>query len=120
MAIGVISELKPGAARKAIEIAYGNADVWTEVATADEANAAMEAQKIALTDNVGALLEADLIDVVVDATGMPAVGVEIGLSAMERGKPFGDDVCRGRCHDRRLSARRGRTSGRDLFARHGG
>ena len=31
-------------------------------------------------------MKSGLIDVVIDATGMPAVGAEIGLSAMERGK----------------------------------
>ena len=84
--IGAISELKPGAALKSVEIAYGSRDRATEVATADAANAAMELGKIAVTDNVHALLDAGLIDVVVDATGVPAVGAEIGLSAMERGK----------------------------------
>jgi predicted homoserine dehydrogenase-like protein len=84
--VGVISELKQGAARRSVEIAYGNADRAAEVATADAANAAMEAGKIAVTDNVQALLESGLIDVVVDATGIPEVGAEIGLSAMERGK----------------------------------
>ena len=39
-----------------------------------------------MTNNVSALLEAGLIDVVVDATGVPEVGAAIGLSAMERGK----------------------------------
>jgi len=84
--IGAISELKSGAARKSVEIAYGNDVNVSEVSTADAANAAMEAGRIALTDNVAALLDAALIDVVVDATGVPAVGAEIGLSAMERGK----------------------------------
>lgn len=84
--IGAISELKAGAAAKSVEIAYGSADRVQEVATADSANAAMEAGKVAVTDNVDALLEAGLIDVVVDATGVPAVGAEIGLRAMERGK----------------------------------
>lgn len=84
--IGAISELKPGAAARSVEIAYGNADRVAEVASADKANAAMEGGKIAVTDHVGALLDAGLIDVVVDATGVPAVGAEIGLSAMERGK----------------------------------
>lgn len=84
--IGAISELKPGAARKSVEIAYGDTARVREVASADAANAAMEAGGIAVTDNVGALLDAGLIDVVVDATGVPAVGAEIGLSAMERGK----------------------------------
>ncbi|MDZ7907040.1 MAG: homoserine dehydrogenase [Gemmobacter sp.] len=86
IAIGAISELKPGAARKSVEIAYGSDDRVQEVSSADGANAAMEAGKVAVTDNVNALLEAGLIDVVVDATGVPAVGAEIGLSAMERGK----------------------------------
>ncbi|HCY98720.1 MAG: homoserine dehydrogenase [Rhodobacterales bacterium RIFCSPHIGHO2_02_FULL_62_130] len=84
--IGAISELKAGAARKSVEIAYGNADLVREVSTADAANAAMEDRRIAVTDNVDALLEAGLIDVVVDATGVPSVGAEIGLRAMERGK----------------------------------
>ncbi len=86
IAIGAISELKPGAARRSVEIAYGNDVNVAEVSTADGANAAMEAGQIAITANVDALLEAGLIDVVVDATGVPAVGAEIGLAAMERGK----------------------------------
>jgi predicted homoserine dehydrogenase-like protein len=84
--IGAISELKPGAAAKSVEIAYGTADRVEGVASADAANAAMESGKVAVTDNVDALLGAELIDVVVDATGVPAVGAEIGLRAMERGK----------------------------------
>lgn len=84
--IGAISELKEGAAAKSVEIAYGNADRVQEVSTADGANAAMEQGKVAVTNNVNALLEAGLIDVVIDATGIPAVGAEIGLQAMERGK----------------------------------
>lgn len=84
--IGAISELKPGAAARSVEIAYGTPECVQDVATADAANAAIEQGKIAVTDNVDALLEAGLIDVVVDATGVPAVGAEIGLRAMERGK----------------------------------
>lgn len=84
--IGAISELKAGAAAKSVEIAYGDRDRAVEVATADAANAAMEAGRIAITDRVEALLDSGLIDVVVDATGVPAVGAEIGLGAMERGK----------------------------------
>ena len=84
--IGAISELKPGAAARSVEIAYGGPGRSAEVSTADAANAAMEAGKVAVTANVDALLEAGLIDVVVDATGIPSVGAEIGLRAMERGK----------------------------------
>lgn len=84
--IGAISELNPVGASRAIEIAYGDATRALKVNTSDAANAAMEAGKIATTDNVNVLLESGLIDVVVDATGVPAVGAEIGLAAMERGK----------------------------------
>ena len=86
IAIGAINELKPGAARRSMEIAYGNEINVADVSTADAANAAMEQGQIALTDNVQALLDAGLTDVVVDATGIPSVGAEIGLAAMERGK----------------------------------
>ena len=86
IAIGAISELKPGAARRAVEIAYGDAARAEEVSSADAANAAIERGRIAVTETVDALLGAGLIDVVVDATGIPAVGAEIGLSAMDRGK----------------------------------
>ena len=84
--IGAISELKPGAARKSVEIAYGDAERVVEAGSAAAADAAMERGRIAVTDNVLAILESGLIDVVVDATGIPAVGAEIGLAAMERGK----------------------------------
>ena len=84
--VGAICERNPGAAAKAVEIAYGDAGRVLRVSSAGAADAAMESGKIAVTDNVIALLESGLIDVVVDATGVPAVGAEIGLSAMERGK----------------------------------
>ena len=77
--IGAISELKPGAAARSVEIAYGGPGWSQEVSTADAANAAMESGKVAVTANVDALLEAGLIDVVVDATGIPSVGAEIGV-----------------------------------------
>jgi predicted homoserine dehydrogenase-like protein len=84
--IGAISELNAAAGARAVEIAYGGADRVARASTADQVNAAIEGGRIAVTDNVGALLESGLIDVVVDATGVPAVGAEIGLAAMERGK----------------------------------
>jgi predicted homoserine dehydrogenase-like protein len=86
IAIGAISELKRGAARKAVEIAYGEGERAVDVSSSDAANLAMENGQVALTDDVSVLLDAGLIDVVVDATGLPAVGAEIGLAAMERGK----------------------------------
>ena len=46
----------------------------------------MEGGRIALTDDAATLVTNDLIDVVIDATGVPAVGAQIGLDAMEHGK----------------------------------
>jgi predicted homoserine dehydrogenase-like protein len=84
--IGAICERRQGSARKAVNIAYGSAERAADASSADAANVAMEVGKIAITDNAQAILESGLIDVIIDATGVPAVGAEIGLSAMERGK----------------------------------
>ncbi|MEI6097547.1 MAG: NAD(P)H-dependent oxidoreductase [Alphaproteobacteria bacterium] len=84
--IGAISELNPQAAERAVTIAYGDPDRAMTTETTDSLNAAIEAGRIATTKHVHTLLESGLIDVVVDATGIPSVGAEIGLAAMERGK----------------------------------
>lgn len=84
--IGAISELRVPNALKAVDIAYQEEGHGKEVNTPSELTAAMEAHKVAVTDNAQMILENDLIDVVIDATGVPSVGAEIGLRAMEHGK----------------------------------
>jgi predicted homoserine dehydrogenase-like protein len=84
--IGAISELNPAAAAKAVKIAYGEDCRSREVSNGSALNAAIEAGKIALTGDADLVIGSDLIDVVVDATGVPSVGAEIGLRAMEHGK----------------------------------
>ncbi len=84
--IGAISELNPQAAGRSVTIAYGDPDRAVATDTTDALNAAIEQGKIATTQRVETLLESGLIDVVIDATGIPSVGAEIGLAAMERGK----------------------------------
>jgi len=84
--IGAISELRPAAAGKAVDIAYQGTGHWEEAKDGKSINAIMEQGKVAVTDNVSLLLDSGLIDVVIDATGVPAVGAEIGLRAMENGK----------------------------------
>lgn len=84
--IGAISELNIPAATRAVEIAYREQGHSREVAKASELAAAMEAGKVAITNDAGLIIGSDLIDVVIDATGIPAVGDEIGLHAMEHGK----------------------------------
>jgi predicted homoserine dehydrogenase-like protein len=84
--IGAISELNPAAATKAIDIAFREKGHARDASTTDGINAAIEAGKIAVTTDANAILNSGLIDVVIDATGIPAVGAEIGLRAMEHGK----------------------------------
>ncbi|MCR9122430.1 MAG: homoserine dehydrogenase [Phyllobacteriaceae bacterium] len=83
--VAAIADINPSAAHKAVEIAHQTPGHSADAASADAINAAIEAGKTAIT-SADAMLESGLIDVVVDATGVPAVGAEIGLSAMERGK----------------------------------
>jgi predicted homoserine dehydrogenase-like protein len=84
--IGAISELRIPAAGKAVDIAFREEGHWREAKTQEALNSAMEQGKVAVTDDVNLLINSGLIDVVVDATGVPAVGAEIGLRAMEHGK----------------------------------
>ncbi len=84
--IGAISENNPERALKAAEIAYGEQGHAREISASSDLSLALEAHKIAVTDNADLILNNDLIDVVIDATGIPAVGAEIGLRAMEHGK----------------------------------
>ena len=84
--IGAISELNSQAAGRSVTIAYGDPDRAVATDTTDALNAAIEQGRIATTQKVETLLESGLIDVVIDATGIPSVGAEIGLAAMERGK----------------------------------
>ncbi|MDC0116213.1 homoserine dehydrogenase [Octadecabacter sp.] len=84
--VAAISELNKSNAHKAVEIARQSEGFSQDASTSDEVNAAIESGKTAITDNVVALLDSGLIDVVIDATGIPAVGADIGMDAMERGK----------------------------------
>lgn len=84
--VAAISEINVPAAHKAVEIARREDGHSLDVASTDDLNRAIESGTTAITDNADLLLESGLIDVVIDATGLPAVGAEIGLAAMERGK----------------------------------
>ncbi|PQV53747.1 putative homoserine dehydrogenase-like protein [Defluviimonas denitrificans] len=84
--VAAISELNIPNAHRAVSISHQEDGHSTDAATTDAINAAIESGKTAITDNTDALIDSGLIDVVIDATGVPAVGAEIGLRAMERGK----------------------------------
>ncbi len=84
--IAAISEINTPSAHRAVSIAHKSEAHSADAKSTDELNKIIENGQIAVTDNADLLLESGLIDVVIDATGIPAVGAEIGLRAMERGK----------------------------------
>ncbi|MHA1567151.1 MAG: NAD(P)H-dependent oxidoreductase [Alphaproteobacteria bacterium] len=86
LAVGAVAELNLANAVKAVDIAYQEPGHATEVTTGGALNDAMRAGQVAITGDPQQIFESDLIDVVIDATGVPAVGAEIGLAAMEHGK----------------------------------
>ncbi|MBL8788988.1 MAG: homoserine dehydrogenase [Rhizobiales bacterium] len=84
--VAAIAEVRPGAAAKALQIAGRNSDSHRDASTQSAFDAALEAGKTALTENAQLVCSSPHIDVVIDATGRPGVGAEIGLTAMEHGK----------------------------------
>ncbi len=84
--IAAVSDRQAENPLKAIDIAYGDRSRSKPANTASEITAAIESGKIAITEDSVLLAENPLVDVVIDATGVPAVGAEIGLHAMENGK----------------------------------
>lgn len=84
--VAAIADVRVENATKAVDIAFGK-DGFSKVAqTTDGLNAAIEAGKVGVVSDANLLLESGLVDVVVEATGLPGVGAELGLRAMERGK----------------------------------
>lgn len=84
--VSAIADVKIENASRAVEIAYqetGHSHIVTKV---DQLNSAISNGKVAVVEDAHTLLESSLIDVVVEATGLPGVGAELGLEAMRSGK----------------------------------
>ena len=84
--IGAISEV---IVQNAIDAAVMAGADRSDVVTANTANAidkAIEAGKVAITEDYKALCSSGHIDVVIDATGNPNIGTLIALEAMKNGK----------------------------------
>jgi predicted homoserine dehydrogenase-like protein len=84
--VAAIAEINPTAAQKALKIAGRADDTFRTVDTQQKLDATLEAGKTAITANAQLVCSSPHIDVVVDATGRPGVGAEIGLTAMGSGK----------------------------------
>jgi len=86
LVVGAVCERTPGNAAKAAAIAYGDDQMVQNVASHDAMSAAMENGKIAVTQDLDLALSHGMIDVVIDATGVPEAGAEIGVKTIEFGK----------------------------------
>jgi len=84
--LAAISEVNLENALNAVEIAYGDADRKISVKTDSDINNAIKKNKIGITDNFNLLIENELIDVIVDATGVPTVGADVGMQAIRHNK----------------------------------
>ncbi len=84
--VAAIAEINPGAAKKAYMIGGRDESSYFASNTKSEFEAAVEAGKATTTEDAQLVCSSEHIDVVIDATGKPAVGAEIGLTAMEHGK----------------------------------
>ncbi|AGI74221.1 hypothetical protein OA238_c43250 [Octadecabacter arcticus 238] len=84
--VAAIADVRVENATKAVEIAFGGEGYSKEAQTTDGLNAAIESGKVGVVNDANLLLESGLVDVVVEATGLPGIGAELGLKAMELGK----------------------------------
>ncbi len=86
ISVAAIADLNTQAAVAALQSAHHAADAHRIVDSQQRLDQAIVDGRIAITQNASLVCQSGLIDVVVDATGKPAVGAEIGLMAMEHGK----------------------------------
>ena len=84
--VASVSDRKFTRAAEALKITYGENDLGRNASNLADMTSAIEAGKMAVVDDAQLIAENPLIDVVIDATGVPSVGAEIGIQAMEHGK----------------------------------
>ncbi|WFP62461.1 homoserine dehydrogenase [Mesorhizobium sp. WSM4904] len=86
MRIGAISEVRPQAAIEAALLAGHDRSDIVQASNAAAIDRAIEAGKIAVTEDLHALAAAGRIDVIIDATGNPNIGTLFALEVMKNGK----------------------------------
>ncbi|ESY28308.1 homoserine dehydrogenase [Mesorhizobium sp. LNJC391B00] len=86
MRIGAVSEVRPQAAIDAALLAGHDRSDIVQAANASAIDRAIEAGKIAVTEDLHALAAAGRIDVIIDATGNPNIGTLFALEVMKNGK----------------------------------
>lgn len=86
MRIGAIVDRSGRNAQEAIRIARLPAELGIPVDGLPTLDRAIEAGRIAIIDDAHTMLRSGLIDVVIDATGRPAAGAELGRATIRQGK----------------------------------
>jgi predicted homoserine dehydrogenase-like protein len=84
--ITAIADRRLMGAPQAIKIAGYDADKGAICDSPKQISNAIDRQQIAITRDAGHVVSCDQVDVIIDATGRPDAGAEIGLSAIENGK----------------------------------
>jgi predicted homoserine dehydrogenase-like protein len=84
--VAAIAEINLDAAKKALRIAGRAAESFAIAETRATFDATLKSGQTAITQDAQAICTSDQIDVIIDATGRPAVGAAIGLTAMKHGK----------------------------------
>ena len=84
--IGAIAANRPKRPMEAITMAGHSEGHGLPVSTSADIDRAIEAGRIAVTDDIEAMCTAGRIDVIVDATGSPEVGTQLAMLAIRNGK----------------------------------
>ncbi|RCL02713.1 MAG: putative homoserine dehydrogenase [Candidatus Tokpelaia sp. JSC188] len=84
--IGAVVTRTPARVFDAAEKAYQEEGYASEVQNASAMTQAIEDGIIAVTEDIDLMLHNELIDVVVDATGYPEAGAQIGVKTLENNK----------------------------------
>ncbi len=84
--VAAIAERRSPQARNAFAIAGLDFSETVTTSTQSKFDEAIAAGKVGVTEDSDLIVKNPQIDVVIDATGKPAVGAEMGLAAMEQGK----------------------------------
>lgn len=84
--LGAVSEVRTDLAVAAVRMSGRSEDDIVAAGSASAIDAAIEANRVAVTEDYQALCSAGHIDVIIDATGNPNIGTTIALEAMRNGK----------------------------------
>jgi predicted homoserine dehydrogenase-like protein len=84
--VAVIADTRTARVHDAVRIAGRDVDSAGEAGNSRDIARLAESGRTAIVADGSLVAASDFVDVVVDATGKPAVGAEIGMMAMEHGK----------------------------------